>query len=172
LGCQRAAILLFDDSGVMKFVAWRGLSDGYRQAVEGQSPWGRETRDPRAVCIEDIQDADIAEPLKAIVAGEGIAALAFIPLVLKGELIGKFMTYYDARRVFQDPEIALALAIARQLGFSVERMRAEDGRRRAEAELSDFFENAPVALHRLSQDGRVLKANRRELEMLGYTEDE
>lgn len=26
LGCDRASILLFDDSGVMKFVAWRGLS--------------------------------------------------------------------------------------------------------------------------------------------------
>jgi PAS domain S-box-containing protein len=62
--------------------------------------------------------------------------------------------------------------MARQLGFSVERMRAEDARRRAEQELSDFFENAPVALHQLGQDGRILKANRRELEMLGYGEDE
>ena len=30
LGCERASILLFDNTGVMKFVAWRGLSDGYR----------------------------------------------------------------------------------------------------------------------------------------------
>jgi PAS domain S-box-containing protein len=172
LGCQRASILLLDDSGTMKFAAWRGLSDAYRQSVEGHSPWGRDTRDPLPVCIENIQDADIAEPLKAAIIGEGITALAFIPLVVQGELIGKFMTYYDARHVFDDSEVALALAIARQLGFSVERMRAEDARRRAEEELSDFFENAPVALHRLSQDGRILKANRRELEMLGYREDE
>src|SRR4051795_585437 len=33
--CERASILLFDESGLMRFVAWRGLSAQYRQAVEG-----------------------------------------------------------------------------------------------------------------------------------------
>src|SRR5262245_32803515 len=50
LDCERASILLFDDAAVMKFVAWRGLSDGYRQAVEGHSPWSRDTKD-LATCI-------------------------------------------------------------------------------------------------------------------------
>src|SRR5215467_15334742 len=31
LECQRASILLFDEAGVMNFVAWRGLSDSYRR---------------------------------------------------------------------------------------------------------------------------------------------
>jgi PAS domain S-box-containing protein len=172
LGCQRASILLFDDAGIMKFAAWRGLSDGYRQAVEGHSPWARDTRDPQHICIEDIESADIPEPLKAIVKTEGIGALAFIPLVAKGQLVGKFMAYYDVRHVFNDSEIDLAVAIARQLGLSVERMRAEDAHRRAEEELSDFIENAPVALHRLGPDGVILKANRRELDMLGYDLDD
>jgi PAS domain S-box-containing protein len=172
LGCRRASILLFDDAGIMKFAAWRGLSVGYRQAVEGHSPWARDTRDPQHICIEDIESAHIPDALKAIVKAEGIGALAFIPLVAKGVLIGKFMTYYDARHVFDGSEIDLAVSIARQLGFCLERMRAEDARCRAEEELSDFFENAPVALHRLSADGRILKANGRELEMLGYGEHE
>jgi GAF domain-containing protein len=34
LGCARVAILLFDDHGVMRFVAWRGLSEEYRDAVQ------------------------------------------------------------------------------------------------------------------------------------------
>ena len=37
--CERASILLFDSAGVMRFVRWCCLSDGYRQAVEGHSPW-------------------------------------------------------------------------------------------------------------------------------------
>jgi PAS domain S-box-containing protein len=168
LGCQRASILLFDDAGITRFAAWRGLSDGYRQAVEGHSPWARDARDPQHICIEDIQRSDIPEALKVIVKAEGIGALAFIPLVAKGQLVGKFMTYYDARHVFDDSEIDLAVAIARQLGFSVERMRAEDARRRAEEELFDLFENAPVALHWLGPDGVILRTNRRELDMLGY----
>ena len=39
LGCQRASILLFDKENVMRFAAWRGLSERYRKAVEGHSPW-------------------------------------------------------------------------------------------------------------------------------------
>src|SRR5262245_57636933 len=35
----RASILLFDEGGVARFVGWRGLSDGYRAAVEGHCPW-------------------------------------------------------------------------------------------------------------------------------------
>ncbi|HKF93298.1 MAG TPA: PAS domain S-box protein, partial [Gammaproteobacteria bacterium] len=44
VGCDRAAILLFDDKQIMRFVAWRGLSKAYRKAVEGHSPWGRTRR--------------------------------------------------------------------------------------------------------------------------------
>ena len=38
MDCQRAAILLFDAAGVMRFVASRGLSETYCRAVEGHSP--------------------------------------------------------------------------------------------------------------------------------------
>jgi len=63
---------------------------------------------------------------------EGIGALAFIPLTVKGELIGKFMTYYRTPHIFSDAEVSLAVTIARQLAFSLERVQAEDRRRQAE----------------------------------------
>jgi PAS domain S-box-containing protein len=172
LYCERASILLFDASGVMRFVAWRGLSDDYRRAVEGHSPWPRDAKDPQPISIDDVGSADIPDSLKATVKAEGIGALAFIPLLANGELIGKFMTYYDEPHAFAETEVDLAVTIARQLAFSLQRMRAEDARRRAEEELSDFFENASVALHWAGPDGTILRANRRELEMLGYGADE
>ena len=46
LRCDRASILLFDDCNVMRFVAWRGLSDEYRRAVDGHSPWKPEDKSP------------------------------------------------------------------------------------------------------------------------------
>ena len=132
LGCKRSSILLCDEKGVMRFAAWRGLSAEYRQAVEGHSPWTQETKDPRPICIEDIDKTEIGEPLKTTVKAEGIGALAFIPLMERGELVGKFMTYYDIRHAFSAAEIDLAVTIARQLGFTVERMRAEAERRRTQ----------------------------------------
>src|SRR5262249_28138412 len=47
LECDRASILVFDQNKVMRFVAWRGLSDQYRQAVDGHSPWNADTPHPQ-----------------------------------------------------------------------------------------------------------------------------
>jgi PAS domain S-box-containing protein len=88
LGCERASILLFDDTGTMRFAAWRGLSDAYRKAVDGQSPWTSDVTDPTPICIDDVGAADLDASLKATVKAEGIGALAFIPLAVKGELVG------------------------------------------------------------------------------------
>jgi PAS domain-containing protein len=38
LECDRASVLRFDSSGVMKFVAWRGLSDGYKASCRRTLP--------------------------------------------------------------------------------------------------------------------------------------
>src|SRR5262245_25672582 len=86
LRCDRASILLFDDAGVTRFVGWRGLSEGYRKAVEGHSPWKSDEKFPEPVCLNDVDVAEIDDSLKAVVKGEGIGALAFIPLVSHGKL--------------------------------------------------------------------------------------
>ncbi len=135
LSCQRASILLFDKSGTMRFVAWRGLSEPYRQAVDGHSPWNSEAKDPEPIFIEDIAQAAIAQNLRRVIEAEGIHALGFIPLFAGGRLIGKFMTYYDLPHAFADNEIGVAITIARQLGFSIQRLRAEEARQRAEEQL-------------------------------------
>ena len=84
----------------MRFVAWAGLSEGYRRAVDGHSPWTRDAIDPQPICIPDVGASDLTESLKATVKAEGIAATAFIPLVVDGKLVGKFMAYYEAPHAF------------------------------------------------------------------------
>lgn len=44
--------------------------------------------------------------------------------------------------------------------------------RLTEAELADLFDNAAVGIHWVGADGTILRANRTELEMLGYTAEE
>lgn len=132
LGCERASILLFDEAGTMKFVAWRGLSSEYMRAVEGHSPWTPETKDPQPICVSNVAVADLEPALKTTVAAEDIAALTFMPLLAKNRIIGKFMTYYRKPHVFSGDEIDLSVTIARQLGFGLQRLRAEEDRRRAE----------------------------------------
>jgi PAS domain S-box-containing protein len=140
LHCSRASILRFDEHFVMRFVAWRGLSERYRRAVEGHSPWSPDETNPEPVCLSDAAGADLPPELKKIVADEGIGALAFIPIAASGKLAGKFMAYYEAPHTFTAGEVDLALNLARQLGFAVERMQAEHARRAAEQELRELSE--------------------------------
>src|SRR4029450_5291661 len=51
LAVDRASILLFDPDGVMRFKAYRGLSDDYRRAVEGHTPWKPDSPDPQPILI-------------------------------------------------------------------------------------------------------------------------
>ena len=67
LGCDRSAILLFDEAGVMQFVASRGLSTEYRLAVTGHTPWKIDEADAVPIDIPDVENADLDEKLKATV---------------------------------------------------------------------------------------------------------
>src|SRR5689334_10290907 len=75
LGASRASILLFDPAGVMRFTAWRGLSDDYRRAVEGHTPWTPDSVDPESIVVPDVTaDASLAAFLPTIQA-ERIAGM-------------------------------------------------------------------------------------------------
>src|SRR5215211_822510 len=52
--CDRASILLFDDGDVMRFVAWRGLSEEYRKATDGHSPWKPDAKNPEPIYMNDV----------------------------------------------------------------------------------------------------------------------
>jgi len=125
LDCDRSSILLFDRHDVMQFVAWHGLSDEYRAAVTGHSPWTRADTDATPIAIADVASAELDSQLKATILGEGIQAAAFIPLVVSGRLIGKFMAYFRQPHAFGSEDLAVALAIARQLGFAIQRQRTD-----------------------------------------------
>jgi PAS domain S-box-containing protein len=167
LGCLRASILLFDSSGVMRFVAWRGLSDHYRNSLEGHTPWKPGEKDPQPIFVKDIEETAEADWIKAAIKREGICGLAFIPLVANGEVIGKFMTYFELPHTFVQREIDLAVHIARQVGFSVERAKADQARQKIEEELREseerfriMSEHAPVMIWMSHPDGSCQRLNR------------
>ena len=169
LRCDRASILLFDDSNVMRFVASRSLSDEYCRAVEGHSPWKPEDRFATAICIDNIEKADtLSKELKAVVRVERIAALAFIPIFADGKVVGKFMAYYDAPHVFGTKEIDAGTAIARQLGFGLEQLRAELTRR----QLATIVETSDDAIISKNLDGIIQTWNRGAERIFGYTAEE
>src|SRR5215470_5994484 len=171
LQCGRAAILLRDSSGVMRFVASRGLSEPYRRAVDGHSPWDPDVKDAEPICVEDVARAAFPEPLKQAVIKEGIRALTFIPLQPAGRLIGKFMTYYNVPHAFTPDEIDLAVTIARQLGFSIERKRAGQALQANKDRLQLAMDAAQLGWWQYEPLHRLVSWDARSKEILEIAED-
>ena len=126
---DRAAVLLYDDDRIMRFKAWRKLSDSYRRAVEGHSPWSPDEPDPQPVLVSDVRaDAHLA-PFMPVFESEGIGAIGFIPLVSSGRLLGKFMIYFDQPRPLSQAELQITQTIASHIAFAIERKGAESALR-------------------------------------------
>jgi len=69
---------------------------------------------------------------------------------LQGTLVGSVMVFRDV----------------------TERRQADRALQRSEELLTDFFENAAVGLHWVGPDGIILRANKTELHLLGYSKEE
>jgi signal transduction histidine kinase len=108
----------------MRFQAWHNLSATYRQQVEGHSPWAANERRPQPVLIPDVAQSEPG-PLQTILQDEGIAALAFIPLLEGEQLLGKFMLYYNQPHPFVESEVQLAQTIAGHVAHAIQRKQAE-----------------------------------------------
>lgn len=135
--CQsadRAAVLLTDCNGVMRFKAWRGLSQEYRRAVEGHSPW-KKAEPPETILVPDVAAAAFGEELMKPIEKEGIRSLAFIPVVYEKRLLGKFMVYFNEPHAFAHDELRPAQTIASQIALAIERENVSQQLKRANDDL-------------------------------------
>ncbi|MEP6651790.1 MAG: GAF domain-containing protein [Myxococcales bacterium] len=136
LRIDRCALLLFDSDGVIRFKAWRGLSDEYRRQVEGHSPWKQDDQNPAPVLISDVQQAPDLAQFQPVFEAERIRALAFIPVVHRTHLLGKFMLYSDEIRQFSASEVKLAQAISDQVASAIGQKQVNAERERLIGELT------------------------------------
>ena len=140
LSIDRAAILLIDEDGFMRFMVWQGISDDYRRLVEAHSSWEKDSSDLRSILVSNIDESNMDPQLKAVHRGERIPALASIPLTIGSRLIGKLMVYFDRPHVLNEEEISLSQAIATTLALGIDRKATEVRLRESEARLRGFAE--------------------------------
>ncbi|MCK6547358.1 ATP-binding protein [Myxococcota bacterium] len=141
---RRCSMLLFDDEGVMRFRAWRGISEPYRRAVDGHTPWKPGERGAQAFVVEDVAAATELGAVREDILREGIRSAAFVPLTSRGGVIGKFMIYGAEAGRWDGDEVRLAGLIADHSALAVERIQAEQALKSERA----LFTAGPVVVFR------------------------
>ncbi|MBL8731984.1 MAG: response regulator [Planctomycetes bacterium] len=125
-GFDRAAVLTFDAAGVMRFRAAHGLSAAYMAAVDGHSPWRHDETAARPLLIDDVTKTPALQHLATTLAAEQVQALAFLPIVGGGRLLGKFMLYAKQPLRWSEVNLDFPLAAADLLASFLLREEAQE----------------------------------------------
>ena len=170
LGASRSAILLLDQGGDMRFVAWQGISEHYRAAVDGHSPWAADTEDAASVAIEDVRREESLAELLPELEAEHIRSLAFVPLNLGKKLLGKFMVYYAEPHRFSAEELMVAETIAAQVAFAVDIINGRVTHQQvyeSERRFRMLIEAIGLAVYTTDAGGRITLFNEAAVELWG-----
>lgn len=139
MNIDKAALLLYDEHKVMKFVAWKNLSDGYRKSVEGHSPWHPDTKNPETILIKNVNQSPDLNPLLTALQNEGISSLAFLPLVNQGVLIGKVMIYFNSEHEFTEDEINLLETFGSSIAMAIYQKNTLEALKQSEEKYHGLF---------------------------------
>ena len=141
------------------------------QTPQGPIPTGQTQEigkdlEPLLKTSQSDQSVTIPDPF-----GSGTLQLAVIPIGCEGDcgVLVAGSQYPDFPG--QTDRLILSVA-ANQAAIVLQQKRSEEQLRRREQELADFFENATVGMHWVGPDGIILRANKAELNLLGYSPDE
>jgi PAS domain S-box-containing protein len=176
---ERARILWADDNADMREYVSRLLSGRFDvQAVaDGQAALEAARAEPPDLVLSDVMMPKL-DGFGLLLELRADPRLREIPILLVSARAGEESRIEGLDAGADDylikPFSARELVARVETHVRMARLRGEAGAavRRSERELSDFFENAAVALHWVGPDGVILRVNQAELDMLGYSREE
>jgi PAS domain S-box-containing protein len=155
-GIDSGGLYLLDPkSGELHLEAHRGLSRSFIQRVSHYRADTIEARLVKAGEIVYVRHEQIPRSLEVLWGGEGLRALAVVPIQHKGEVIGMLnLGSYRHDEILPKTRLAIEM-VASQAAGAIARIRAEESMRRSEASLRTIIRNAPIALFAGDGNGTI-----------------
>jgi phosphoserine phosphatase RsbU/P len=129
LAADTAAVLLLDDANAqLVATAARGIEEEVYQGVRvplGRSFAGRVAATRQAQAIEDIDEADVVNPL---LRDRGIRSLLGVPLLVGGQLLGVLHVGTVTRRHFDDEDADMLQMVADRVALATQASLSESDR--------------------------------------------
>jgi serine phosphatase RsbU (regulator of sigma subunit) len=161
------AVVEADRSGAMLYLGRRLIdvvraetqeqvtTDGVPIELDDRLPTQFTARTGEAVLLPDATEAAARFPAMAEVTGIlGIQALASLPLLVEGRLLGSFVVYWTTDHAFDADELRLLEGLAAQIAVSISRLQADAARDSAVTAMTEANER----LELLAEAGRVLSS--------------
>ncbi len=165
-----------DPDGWFRVVASSG-APGYLEQVrtsidpaldEGLGCMGRAWRSDEAQFNASILGAGSMRPWKELARHHGLAAVAALPVHRAGEVWGVLAVYHRSEGIFDAPTRAVLQQLALGLSRGIDRIALDALRRHHDLLHQTLLDNA-VAGVTMTQGNRIVSANARFAEMLGYS---
>ena len=173
-----------DEMKTVRPVARAGNEDGYLDSLgltwadteRGRGPTGTALRAGEPVIARNIPAHPSFAPWREAAIQRGFNSSLTLPLLAQEKAFGALMIYSASPDAFDEPEVALLMELANDLGYgltalrsSAERENAEKVLRESEATIRGMFKAAPVGIGILQN--RVHKSvNKLWCEKFGYPE--
>ncbi|HAX78433.1 MAG TPA: PAS domain-containing sensor histidine kinase [Cyanobacteria bacterium UBA11372] len=152
LNADGSAISIFEEDGSTMFQVGQGISGQFMLSLAKYSPWLPSNSEPQPVLIASVAENQQLGEMQYDLLKEGISSCAWIPLISRGKLFGRFGVYYEKIRKFDEEEVHLAETFADYIVFAIERKQAEAALKRSQAELAEKATELEQALDELKRN--------------------
>ena len=131
--------------------------------------------------IQTEDEAEVAGRFPSLLSTfrAGLRSMISVPLISKDEVIGVLHLRSTKSNAYSERELRLAERVGNQIAGAIanaqlfaERERAEEALQKSEERFKELYDNAPLGYHEFDAEGRIIRVNRTELEILGYTAEE
>jgi GAF domain-containing protein/anti-sigma regulatory factor (Ser/Thr protein kinase) len=167
LHADTAAVLLLEEDGKMlRARAARGIEEEVEQGVRipvGEGFAGRIAAERRAIAIEDVDHADVLNPL---LVQKGIKSLLGVPLLIEGRPLGVLHVGTLTPRHFTAADRDLLQLVADRAALVIEHAQLFESERRARGRLEALQRVTDAALAYLPQEELLTELLQRTAEIL------